>query len=138
MQVPSRLKETPVMGSECAGIVLTQFPVRGSQSLTFSSKPPETRRFAEALNATAKTNEVWPRSSTRGIPVGASQIRMFLSSLAEATYRESLDQSRSFMPEAWPLKVEGDEPEEEVTSQSFIVLSELPVATNARLWIYFV
>lgn len=106
--VPSRLNDTAVTGSECAGNVLTHCPLRTSQSLTVSSKEPLANKLDDGLNWQQKTKLSCPRNSTSESDVCASKIRNVLSSDAVAQYGSVaplFDQQTSLMPREWPMSV---------------------------------
>lgn len=105
IHVPSRLKSTPVTGSECAGNVETQSPLLTSHNLTVSSNDPLTSKLDWGLNATVKTKLEWPRNSTHASPVLASHSRMVLSSDAVATCSAVLDHATSLTPRECPISV---------------------------------
>src|SRR6516162_423815 len=60
-----------------------------SQTLTLSSRLPETNSRPSGLNATLLTRPVWPRKLRTNFPAWLSQIFTVLSSPAEATQRPS-------------------------------------------------
>ena len=106
--VPSRLNETAVTGSECAGNVLTHCPLRTSQSFTVSSNEPLANRFDEGLNWQQNTKLSCPRNSTSESDVCASKIRRVLSSDAVAQYASAaplFDQQTSLIPRECPINV---------------------------------
>mmetsp|Transcript_7489 Transcript_7489/g.21881 ORF Transcript_7489/g.21881 Transcript_7489/m.21881 type:complete len:402 (+) Transcript_7489:48-1253(+) len=106
-QVPSRLKETAVTGSEWAGNVDTHSPLRMSQSLTVSSNDPDANKFDCGLNSVQKTKLSCPRNSIKASSVCASHRRSVLSSLAVATNgSELLDHATSLIPLECPDSVD--------------------------------
>lgn len=96
------MKLAAVTGSECAGSTFKHLPVLTSQTLTVSSKEPETIMLDWGLKLTQKTWLVWPCSVLMREPVSTSQRRTVLSSEAEQTWRESEEKARSEMPWSWP------------------------------------
>src|SRR5262249_14106578 len=87
-RLPSRLKATSYTSPSCSLQVNTTSPVATSQSFTVLSALAEASRLLSGLNATARTELVWPcfpRKSWSSLPVTASQTKILRSSPAEAS-----------------------------------------------------